>query len=728
MEKEQLASSVSYSTEARPDVLVQFSLTSVATDKLGEVEKRFFAVLKEAASKPLDMKYMHDCISLERRQIKFAAESSSSFFTGPIISDFLYGNRDGSTLEEDLRDLKDFDVLETWHEDKWRHSLINWFSDAHHVTILGQPSAALLEKLKTDEKARVDMRKEKLGDEGLKKLANKLEQAKAENNRPIPEELLERFTVPSTESIHFIETTTARSGAARGDKPLQNSIQKIIDAEGSDLPLFIHFEHIKSNFAHISLLVSTEKITVRLRPLLAIYIEIFFASPLEVDGQRLEFEDVIKELDRDTVGYGLDSGHSLGCSEALAIKFQVEVEKYEVVVKWLRRLMFSSIFDLERIVTTTIRLLSEIPDEKRSGSSMKDAVNEMIIATPASTTRARSTLVRALYLKTVKKILKEEPEAIINQLEELRHALWQPANYRVLVVADIRKVKKPVGTWATLTKNPKDHSPLTPLETRLSRLSELGKHPGNTAYIVPLPTIDSSFAVASAKGPSSYDDPTVPALMVAASYLNAVEGPLWTAVRGTGLAYGTGIRQYPDQGQVKLSIYRSPDAFKAYSASKQVVEDHVSGKTPIDRLALEGAISSIVLDFVNGEATAVSAAQVSFVRQVIRGQEKDWPQKMLEKVRQVNAEQVRRAMADAIMPIFNARSSILVVTCAPIMEEGLVKGFGKMGLDPKVRALADFQDDYGFKVADEGDDDDDEDDDEDEDGISGGSIDGDASE
>lgn len=40
-------------------------------------------------------------------------------------------------------------------------------------------------------------------------------------------------------------------------------------------------------------------------------------------------------------------------------------------------------------------------------------------------------------------------------------------------------------------------------------------------------------------------------------------------------------------------MWSSPDAFKAFVAGREVVQDLVSGKTAFDPLALEGAISSI---------------------------------------------------------------------------------------------------------------------------------------
>lgn len=345
VETEQVASAVSSSTDSRPATVIQITLSSVAAESLAAVEARFFEVLKDTAAKALDMEYINDCINRERRQMKFYAERSGSFFTESIITDFLFGKRDGSTLR-DLESLREYDILETWTDQQWRELLKKWVSEANHVTILGKPSASLSKTLTTEEEARVAKQIQSLGEKGLKKLEQRLAEAKAENDREIPKEMFERFRVPDTKSIHFMETTTARSGAARKKTPLNNHIQKIIDGDSSDLPLFIHFEHVQTNFVHLTLILGTESIPVPLRPLLSIYLENFFNSPVLRNGQRLEFEQVIMDLEKDTVSYGIESGSRLGNPEVLNIEFIVEAEKYETAIQWLKNLLFDGIFDL----------------------------------------------------------------------------------------------------------------------------------------------------------------------------------------------------------------------------------------------------------------------------------------------------------------------------------------------------------------------------------------------
>ena len=709
VEKEQIASGVFYECEYRPKTLIQFTLTGVTTDELEQVEARFHELLKETAAKPIDLNYMRDCIQREKRQVKFYAESSGGFFTEPIVKDFLFGKRDGSTLKADLENLGEYQVLETWEDSQWRHWLRIWLSEAHHISVIGKPSAGLPDEIESREKARIAARKEQLGLDGLKDLSARLAAAKAENDKEVPKEVLEQFEVPNISSIRFINTTTARSGAARKMGTLQNPAQQVIDKD-SDLPLFIHFEHVPSNFVYLTLVLGTEAVPVSLRPLLTIYMENFFSTPMLRDGKTIGFEQVIMELERDTVGYSIDSGQGIGSPEVITIRMQLEVEKYQTAIQWLRELMYSSIFDIDRVKSIMSRLLADIPDEKRDGDDMKAAAELMFGTAPTSITRACNTLVGAVYLKRVKTLLKKDPKAIINQLKDINTALCQPDNWRILVVGNVEKLPHPVVSWNTLTTNLDNSGSLKPLDTRLSRLSEQGKSPGNSAFVIPMPSLDSSFAVAVGKGPSSYSDPFMPALMVATAYLNNIEGPVSAAARGNGLAYSVGFRHHVGSGQVSLDIYRSPNAFAAFVAVKEVMRSFALGEKVLDPLDLESAVSSVVLGFANAEATMASAAEISFVRQVIRGLPKDWPTIILERVRNVTDEDFRDLMKNVLLPIFEGRTSNLFVTCAPIMKEEIAQGFRGIGFAAEIKPLDFFQDDYGLEGGEDTDEDDDNDD------------------
>ncbi|KAL4890916.1 Metalloenzyme, LuxS/M16 peptidase-like protein [Aspergillus ambiguus] len=711
VEKEQVASAVYYATEDHPNIEIRFTLTSVETDKLAQVEKRFFEVLNEAMEKEIDMKYLKECIDRQKRTWKFSTESSASSFAEYVISDFLFGKRDGSTML-DVATLQEYDILEKWSEGEWRNFIKKWIADAHHVTILGVPSTKMSDQLKKDEEARVAEQKKRLGEDGLKQLAEKLEKAKAENDKEIPQDMLEKFRIPGVESIHFVETITARSGAALKAGRPDHQAQQAVDADGSDMPLFIHFEHIPSSFVQLSLIISAQSVPVQLRPLLSIYTEAFFNLPVERDGGTINFEQVVVELERDTVGYTMEGARSVGNSEMLRISFQVELEKYSSAIAWLQELSWKSIFDVERLRAITSRLLSDVPDAKRSGDDMLAAVHVMVHYAAESIVRARSTLVKARYLKRIKRLLAEQPEVVVARMEEIRQALFQFENMRVLVIADLEKLQNPVSAWKPFTERLGAVAPLKPITARRPLLSEAGRDIGGQSYVVPMPTIDSSFAYATARGLDSYDHPKLPALMVAIAYMNAVEGPLWVAVRGTGLAYGTNFAYNIDTGFVNFDVYRSPNAHKAFESSKQIVLDHLSGAIPFDPLMLEGAISSIVVSFANEQATIASAAQGSFIRQVVRNLPGDYKEKVLKQVRATSVDDVKGALREIVLPVFTPETANIVVTCATVLEETIKTGLESSGFAPKVQSLKEFEDDYGLKVGDEDDEESDDDDDE----------------
>jgi Zn-dependent M16 (insulinase) family peptidase len=670
VEKEHLASMVYSWVKDHYDMIIWFTLTSVETDKLAEVEKRFFEVLKEHASKPLDLAYMKDCLHRFKRQVRYTSEISNDDYKEPIIKDHLFGDRNGSDLVHSLGSLKVFDELEEWTEQDWRTFLNKWIADAHHVSILGKPSIKLSKKIKADEAARIKAQQEKLGEEGLKKLAQKLEDAKAENDKPIPEDILSSLKVPGTESIHFFDTITARSGLAKKAGVLDNSIQKIIEKDENGLPLFIHFEHIPTSFVQFGLALGTATVPTELKPLLGVYLSNFFATPILKDGKRIEFEQVITSLEQDTIEYSIDRGSDIGNSEMGYIHFVAEAEKFETVVKWLATLLVDSIFDTDRLIACVKKMLADVPDEKRDGNSMAFAIDRMIHYDAASSVRATNTLVKAVYLKRILKLLKTDPDQVIQKLESIRKHLLTFSNLRVLAIADFNKLPNPVSTFKHLTDaiKPPSNPTINPVDDRKSVLSDIGRKPGNVSYIVPL-TTDSSFAVLTSAGPTSYTSPQLPALMVALAYLDAVEGPMWQSIRGTGLAYGTNFFRDVETGLLKFRIYKSPNAFSAYNKAKEVVNSYATGKIPFDKLALEGAISSIVREFVDEKATIVDAAKGGFVDLVVRQLDKGYSDWILGEVRKVTDGDVRGVLSQLVTGLFEAESADLVVTCGGNMVD-----------------------------------------------------------
>lgn len=116
---------------------------------------------------------------------------------------------------------------------------------AHSVTIIGQPSAALADKIEKEVTDRVAETVARLGPEGLAALAQRVEDAQKENDKPIPPEMIRQFSVPDVTKIDWIHVESGRSeGVAKkaAQGTVAGKVQKYIDADATELPLFIQYD------------------------------------------------------------------------------------------------------------------------------------------------------------------------------------------------------------------------------------------------------------------------------------------------------------------------------------------------------------------------------------------------------------------------------------------------------------------------------------------------------
>lgn len=85
-----------------------------------------------------------------------------------------------------------------------------------------------------------------LGPEGLARKKEELQKAKAENEKPIPDDILTSFPIPDVETISWIPVKSFQeplSGA--GVAKCDSDIAKHIISDGLALPFFVHYEHVQ---------------------------------------------------------------------------------------------------------------------------------------------------------------------------------------------------------------------------------------------------------------------------------------------------------------------------------------------------------------------------------------------------------------------------------------------------------------------------------------------------
>jgi Zn-dependent M16 (insulinase) family peptidase len=108
-----------------------------------------------------------------------------------------------------FNDLEDIAALEKWTSQDWatlldkRVALRNcstcsddrYFVSAPSINMIGKPSAALAAKIESDEKSRIAKRKEELGEEKLKELEKRMQDAKKESEIEPPAEMISEFPI-----------------------------------------------------------------------------------------------------------------------------------------------------------------------------------------------------------------------------------------------------------------------------------------------------------------------------------------------------------------------------------------------------------------------------------------------------------------------------------------------------------------------------------------------------
>jgi Zn-dependent M16 (insulinase) family peptidase len=229
------------------------------------------------------------------------------------------------------------------------HVNSRWWLDNAHVSILGKPSAKLAQDLAKNEIARIDIRKKQLGEEGLSKLKRKLEEAQEENDKPIPQDLIRKFKVPNINNIKFIQTVNAYYFPKSHPSALpRNEVEQYIDTDPSDNnPLHLVFSHTSTQFVTLAIYLTTHQLPGHLLPYLQLYLDSFFQLPIRRNGEIVNYEKVVAEVNQIAVDYSATLGVE-DVTEVICIKIRGEISQYQALVQLLSELFVNSVFDPER--------------------------------------------------------------------------------------------------------------------------------------------------------------------------------------------------------------------------------------------------------------------------------------------------------------------------------------------------------------------------------------------
>ena len=81
------------------------------------------------------------------------------------------------------------------------------------------------------------------------------------------------------------------------------------------------------------------------------YLSSFFSLPVKrASGVMLSHEEVVNQLDNETVSYGVGLGLFGFFTDIFCVSIEVEIAHYETAIAWMKDLVYGADFDKERYI------------------------------------------------------------------------------------------------------------------------------------------------------------------------------------------------------------------------------------------------------------------------------------------------------------------------------------------------------------------------------------------
>ncbi|KAM0748456.1 hypothetical protein T439DRAFT_358349 [Meredithblackwellia eburnea MCA 4105] len=644
-------SDIDYDYDGNPRVM-SWTFNSVKATKLDDLPAKLNETLRNILRDGIDLERMKTTLEHQLCTLLDQIESDTNYLKLNLSDYALYGARDGSDLQSVFQDLRRAKSLFKWTQTEWNHLLAEYFVTNPYVAVIGRPSAALAKKKAEKANSYVASNVSHFGPAGLKQLDQQLAAAVKANASPIPKRVLRQFEMPALSDVHCFEPIVGKSlGVAKKHGFVMNDVQRLLDAEGIELPLHVSFAQVKGNFVTINIALTPSKsLSNGIRALIPVYTDMFTWLPLKrASGETLTSQQALNQVMADSVSCSMNVE-----DEQLVIRMKVLKDKYAIALEWLKDMIWGSVFDPKCLKVSVNNIIQTLQDRKQDGTCV--ASNSLTFAAfnYSSNSLARTLFVETVTMPALLQRLQSNPSSVVKDLETLRQDVANPRMMRVQVIGDILSMKSPAGTWI-------DHfEPITPFSPRdliavpkyAVNFSPLGLKPKESVKVIQVGSLQSSVVDFRSMGPATWDHPESPALALAVVLLNSSDsdGPLWNAVQGNG--FPTVIHSALS-GALHLVLDCCPDAHLAWTASRNVVEAIVDGRRVY--------ANQIILD----EDTPLKAASNFFTMSDLQGCPANMAKRKLDLAKDVTASDVVKAISHYVVPLFHPATSTGVIACGP---------------------------------------------------------------
>lgn len=678
------ASNVGYSYCTYTVSVLYLAFESVPKSKIPLIKDQLLKVLNDVYKKGIDMKRMRTVVHRRILEDLSSLESEPHDTIAYMLFGYaLYGNTK-EDLDQRTNQVQALKKLETEPESYWLNLLKTYFLESPFVLVKGIPSLEKRHELTEKEKDRVAKQIENLSKEGLQEKEKELQEAIAKNDIPVPDEILSSVPIPSTHLInfHYIKSYTTESSK-------QHSRFDV-----SKLPFYTYLDHVNTNFVYMFVIMNTLDVKKEYKPYIPLLLEIIMECPVMRNSQLVPYEEIVAELEADTIrndtNLGVSNSSRFSCglySYTALLILDLEMEKYEKGVQWIKELLYETKLTPDRLKITAAKMVNDVAQFKRQGNKIVNDLMQGLIYNKDSNPYISNMLRQQKFLNNVLERLNDETgqKEVISEIESVREVLTTPKNMVLYMATNVDKLTAQVpnvySPWNTYFSTFSTSS-----KTKLEAIpdSALINSPDEIPFkgcVTGLGSIESSYLCQSCSCINDYHSPDLAPLLVCIQYLTQLEGPMWRLIRGQGLSYGYYIYPKPNEGLLYLSFYKSTNIVAAYKEAKSIVEIHIF-ENKWERLLFESAKSCLIFEIIGKEQSVGDVVQQSLLS-YFKNVPHDYTQQMVQRVSEVTIEDMSRIASQYLKPLFDPKQCKTTIVCHPSKVPEIVDAFKTLNHDLK---------------------------------------------
>ncbi|KAL0206576.1 hypothetical protein P9112_001883 [Eukaryota sp. TZLM1-RC] len=636
------------------DVSLIISCDDVDYEKIEEIGEVIDGLIDDLIGSGLDWERLHSLIERNHRQSLFDLDCNPlSTISELVVRDFL--NSDTFPVNNDsLRNVISQKYLELFklNKDYWI-DLLRVFKRPR-VEVRGYPSIQKGKEVENQSKMIVQKRVHQLGEQGLKVCEEKLIKAQKSQAKSPDPKIFENFSVPHPSSIEFINVS------------MQNLANFYISTINS------------SNFNTIRLLFDLSTFSSLELSLFPLLTNCFFRqNVVDSAGNILNSEDLNDLFEKLSVafwaGLGVSCGHTSSVSgnpltNLFELGFVADVQNVPKVLSLFKSLLQNG--TLTSLIVDNVKkvIKSQINSSKRDGGSLLPKIVDYYIFN-------NSILNDTSIFKTFKILSMFDKEELTDKLNQLiKKLFFERSKILRIGVSGLGTSTESITDLFSISKEPLPELPK--ISNCLVNFTQLP-----TYNIIKSPVINSNFVSMVIKGPTSFNFPNKAALIVALEYLNQLEGPLYTQIRGLGISYHFDLSLDSELGVIKFELYDCGDALKGISKFKEVLRNFVEGQNGdvFDPIQFKAAIASSIYSITSSESSVSLAGFKSTVMQ-LKGYSLDWSRSLIDEIRDMSKDLVLYAFKQFLGPFLEDSCRIFIVTSTTDAEK-ITAGLQDQSLD-----------------------------------------------